>query len=921
MPYLDGEDGLPLHVEIEVDGQWLDITDDALARDGLTITRGRQSAVSGLVAPTHIATSIRNVDGRYSPRNPRSPYYGQLAAGTPLRVVVGTVPASDGTAVAVQENDHVAPSIVAGGDGLLICAWQTWSASTGTYSPPAGMDDPIATVGSTGIGNVLLTAHEQVSSGATGTRTAHAASAVRWAAASTWIPGDSLTVEEHVGDVVGNDDVTVTTMSAQAGWWLVAVHGVGRDSQDVMLPPSGGGWQLIADTVVANTSYPRIKIWAKPVTQAGAQTVTASWLRRPGVTISGDNHLRVLLLSGVDPWSVRGIGRVADWPIRWTSDADVWSPISAYGPLRELTRPGLDAIASPLRREATSVRNIGLRQYWPCEDGSGSTSIASGLPGGPPMDIRGTVTLAVDESIEGSLPLPRFDDPGQFAVGFPPVDPTGTTVVYRGMWSIPAAGPSVPLARLVDLFAVGTAAPRWRLGIDASGNLLVQAYSQTGTLVANSGAIGFGANGRTGLVGFSLTQVGGDVDWAMMARWIVDGQLAGEGGYSGSFPGITLGQVRGMVIGSGLLDFASGHHMLGNDLALGVTLEDAIVGWRGEPAGRRIARLAAEEGVPLTVQGDPDATELMGAQLPGQLMALMQQCADTDGGMICEARESLELVYRTRADIDAVTPVLKLDYAGPGQVLQLEVDDSDYGLVNDLTVSRAGGSSVRVEQATGRKGVAEPPAGAGRRPAPVELSMASDARLHELAAWLLRVATWDEPRYPVLRLSMEALAGAGEWDLQDALAGLDIRDLVAITNPPEWLPPEDLRLLPEGFVEQLSAVSWSIAALSAVPAGPFVVAELDSADDRVALRVSPVGTVTAADFDAGTDTSLSITGETWSDSATYPVDVLVRGIRLTVTAVSGSTLTVDQAPVNGITGITIPAGTPVELAERPGIGL
>nr|WP_307962047.1 hypothetical protein [Salinispora arenicola] len=52
------------------------------------ISRGRTSEGSE-ATPTQVSMSIRNTDGRYSPRNPTGPYYGVIGRNTPLRVRVG----------------------------------------------------------------------------------------------------------------------------------------------------------------------------------------------------------------------------------------------------------------------------------------------------------------------------------------------------------------------------------------------------------------------------------------------------------------------------------------------------------------------------------------------------------------------------------------------------------------------------------------------------------------------------------------------------------------------------------------------------------------------------------------------------------------------------------------------------------------
>jgi hypothetical protein len=72
-----------------VGGQWVQIVgdqaNDVLARDSLQVVRGRADW-SSQVQPSRATMSLKNPTGRYSPRHPRSPYYGLLGRNTPIKV-------------------------------------------------------------------------------------------------------------------------------------------------------------------------------------------------------------------------------------------------------------------------------------------------------------------------------------------------------------------------------------------------------------------------------------------------------------------------------------------------------------------------------------------------------------------------------------------------------------------------------------------------------------------------------------------------------------------------------------------------------------------------------------------------------------------------------------------------------------------
>lgn len=86
-PGIDGGDGGPigLMVELFLGGFWVDISQYVYYSDKITITRGRPDETSQVQSQTATMT-INNRDGRFSPRNPLGPWYGQIGRNTPIRV-------------------------------------------------------------------------------------------------------------------------------------------------------------------------------------------------------------------------------------------------------------------------------------------------------------------------------------------------------------------------------------------------------------------------------------------------------------------------------------------------------------------------------------------------------------------------------------------------------------------------------------------------------------------------------------------------------------------------------------------------------------------------------------------------------------------------------------------------------------------
>lgn len=86
-PVADPTGPIGLTVEIFVNSAWTDITPFVYYRGdvGVTITRGSPDETSQ-VPPQTARMIINNRDGRFSPRNPLGPYYGQISRNTPMRV-------------------------------------------------------------------------------------------------------------------------------------------------------------------------------------------------------------------------------------------------------------------------------------------------------------------------------------------------------------------------------------------------------------------------------------------------------------------------------------------------------------------------------------------------------------------------------------------------------------------------------------------------------------------------------------------------------------------------------------------------------------------------------------------------------------------------------------------------------------------
>jgi hypothetical protein len=158
----------------------------------------------------------------------------------------------------------------------------------------------------------------------------------------------------------------------------------------------------------------------------------------------------------------------------------------------------------------------------------------------------------------------------------------------------------------------------------------------------------------------------------------------------------------------------------------------------------------------------------------------------------------------------------------------------------------------------------------------------------------------DEARYPRLAFRLNAVPS-----IASDVAGLDLGDLVRITDLPSWLPPDDVDALVQGTVETLGSHMRDVELVTA-PASPFDVAAFAAAESGTADKFDTAGSELAGAIDTD-DTTLSVettAGPVWTtDDAEDGFDLYVGGERVTVTDISGSsspqTFTVTRS-VNGV---------------------
>ncbi|HEY0696521.1 MAG TPA: hypothetical protein VGD43_01785 [Micromonospora sp.] len=896
---------------------WVDIREDV--RQAIADSGGGTTIVRRIgVDPDEASLVITNTNGRYSPRQPLSPYYGLLGRNTPVRI-----------GVLMFDDDF---------DRTVATGWGTGWSSFGAGGTVTGTD---ASVSAGSARHSVPLANAFRASYYTGLQVRDCEVTV--------------TVDTDLADITGaalEPANILLRLQSITDYYMARVEATASEEVRVSLHHSTGGVIAAAVTVAG-------LVWAGQPLQVRASCVGPTlavkawdpsggeprdWQLtavdttltdpgyvgiRSGVAVSNTNTKPVIVrYDDLVVLDRRAHMEVASWPPRWNvPGTDAWVEIEAAGILRRLGQ-GARPLRSALYRE--TVRSAPTA-YWPLEDAAGSLSAASAVDGVADMNTFG---------------YSRFTEPG--SGGTIPV-PAANLPVFASGDGIPGSAPVIDLSRggVLQAAVPGGSVPGWQIEWvmiaprDKADNVIPIEWSTDGTwdqwqfqIGASSTALFIGhvtggiTDGSTSLAHSMFDglphhymveayQVAGITH----ANLYIDGTyVATSEAFAGTLTG-TPGSITRVIVnpleeinGTEAMPIL-GHVAVWNPYPAG-TLDTsaAATGWAGETAADRITRLCAEEDVPVTIVHGPDDSAAMGPQRPDELLTLLDECVDADGGLLIEARDQLALTYRTLSSLYNQTP-LAIPYTRLVPPL-VPVDDDELTR-NDVTVTRPGSSQRgRSVQEAGPLSIQPPPDGVGTYNTEIEVNVGTDGQLGDQAGWRLHLGTWDEARYPRVRVNLSAPEWAADAAGSAAVAAVDAGTMITLTGLPAWLPPDPPVLMAVGSVEFLDEFERTLD-FTMVPGGPYTVAEADG-DERVPAD----GSTLAAGIDAD-DLTLSLASTTangpWTtDAADFPIDLRVGGERVTASGITGGsspqTVTLSARGVNGVAR-SWPAGTEVDVWE------
>jgi hypothetical protein len=926
---------LDLDCDLYLGTAWVNVGSYVYQRAGtsppIAITRGKPNE-SQTTDPSTCSWEWNNQDGRFSPLNPVSPYYGQLARNTLVRF--STQATTSYLRLENQDGSDEARAIGAAASALNITGdmefriqvqLTDWTPCMIAGRWDSGQSWSLVLENS---GCVTLwwsndgsTTHSLTSTAPLPFSRSQFAIRVTFAVASgTATFYTSPTIDGTYTQLGSAVAFGSTSLFAASGTPLEVGHSVNWVANAGHSTPS------------APTPYGALhgRVYEARLYNGIGGTVVADGVfsaQVAGSTGWTDAHGIVWSMDGGGEISAREFrfhGQMSNQPPTWDKTSRDMAVNAQGSGLLRLIGQGAPAPVSALYRGVSLLTGSHVPiAYWPLEDASGASYFSAAIGPNPMTWGSGSPQLASSQAFPCSKPLPALNS-SQF-IGKVPVYTGGTT------WSVRALvyPPTVPVNNqvFIQVNCYGGLAAYVVFVIDHDGTVAITATDASGGIIADSGAVTWpvpitqpmmwsievqpsGSNVR-----YNLYSLQPGVGFAYVVG--VTSAATGSAGFIGSIIVSAFGGFTDTVIG----------HIFAQTTTNNIfDLSGPLSAWSGEPAAQRYARACKENGYSSRIVGVPAISAPMGYQGADTLPTILQECETADMGQMFESRDSLALGYRTLASMLNQAPVITIDYSqamvggvSEGEGSEVSATYDDLQTRNDWTLNRGGsayqGGTYRYQLNDGSPmSVSPPPIGVGDYPSSKTINLSADSQLVNAAGWLVHLGTINEARWPTIPLNLARASVAG---IAAAATFMDIGDVAAITNVPNVVLYDPVGQIVLGPDEDLGAFFWWMQ-FNGSPASVYntgVYNNTTTAYDTAGSTLHTTATYPQSSLSVSTNT-----GPLWTTSAgDFPFDINISGMRLTVTNITGSSSPQTFAVTPAVNGVqkTLSAGTDVRLWTPP----
>ena len=255
---------------------------------------------------------------------------------------------------------------------------------------------------------------------------------------------------------------------------------------------------------------------------------------------------------------------------------------------------------------------------------------------------------------------------------------------------------------------------------------------------------------------------------------------------------------------SGTLSHVAAHSATVGATRLAAHAAAGLSGLAGERTDQRVGRVADWISIPSADRAFDQGNGTVGAQSTSgqQPVEVMRQAAAAESGVLFIGRTGL-LTFHNRQRRYNLAPAFTLDAAAGHLAAELQFPGDDFGVTNDMTVSRPGGSGARtVDQASIDeyclyRDTKEIPAG-------------SSDELSSAASW--RVNTYGTPRVRTPQVVVDVVTlDQQSPSLALAVLAADISTKLRLSNLPAQAPASTVDLFAEGYSESASLGHWLIS--------------------------------------------------------------------------------------------------------------